>query len=121
MTTFLWFLLGQIAGVFAQVALWVDDEAGCGWGDYLKKRSHQGRHVFDLIFSAAFFIAWQQNMLVWLASLFGDSAKEKVALMPEAPLGIGAAVIALLLCLLSRKITGKLFPDTDAHLTPKGD
>jgi hypothetical protein len=111
-TTFLWFIIGQIACAFGQMCLYVDDDQKT-WTSYVTKRSHQGRHGFDLLFCVVFFIAWQQDMLKWLASIFGDNAAATVAKLPDAPAGIGAFVIAILLGLSSRRICKHLFPETE--------
>ena len=116
MTGTLWFLLGQLAGVALQAGRWVNDQRG--WLDYFKTRSHQGRHVVDAIFSIMFFVAWQQNMLLGFASLFGVEAWIKK--LPIAPAGLGCFVIGGGLCIFSRWFGRKYLDVVDPPDPPSG-
>lgn len=125
MTGFIWFALGLVGGIFGQMCLWVDDEAGCGWGDYFRHRKHQSRHGLDLLFSVAFWTAWGSGLLTTFASVFGPRAEELMAKLPKTPAGVGCFVIGLAVCMASRRIVKRFFPEVgeaEAPPThPKGD
>jgi hypothetical protein len=122
MTEFLFFFSGQLAGIAVQAARWVNDDRG--WAEYFRHRSHQGRHVIDLILSVVVFLAWGNGMLMGFAGLFGESAAAWVAKLPEAPLATGALVVGFVLCFVSRKVARKYIdvdPEPTPPLPPKGD
>lgn len=108
MTTFFAFIAGQILCIILQMARWVDDTRG--WGDYLRHRKHQGRHVADAVLATFVWIAWGLGILAKFADKLPDAIRPWVERLPDKPEGALLALLAGgLLPLGVRYIQNKFF------------